>query len=235
MELNLKGKTAIVTGGARGIGKEIVSSLLEEGVEVAVFDVEKTEDVFSLRVNVANFGEVEEGVRRVIDKFEKVTILINNAGITRDALFFRMREEDWDRVLEINLKGAFNCSRAVLPYMLRERWGRIINLSSVIGLRGNIGQANYAASKAGLIGLTKSLAREVAKRGITVNAICPGFIDTPMTQKLPEKVREEMVGRIPLGRIGLPKEVADLVLFLCSERASYITGTIIRIDGGMAI
>ncbi|MBC7189424.1 3-oxoacyl-ACP reductase FabG, partial [Candidatus Aerophobetes bacterium] len=178
----------------------------------------------------------ENAVNKVIDKFSRIDILVNNAGITRDRLVLRMKEEDWDKVIEINLKGAFNLIKAVSPFMIRQRGGRIVNISSVIGLRGNSGQANYAASKAGLIGLTKSCAREFAQRGITVNAVAPGFIKTKMTEKLLEEGKQSsLLSQIPLGRVGEPEEVASLVTFLCSEEASYITGEVIRIDGGLSM
>ena len=186
-------------------------------------------------VPVAQFVP-EKAVEQVIDKFSHIDILINNAGITRDKLILRMKEEDWDKVIQINLKSAFNCIKAVSSFMLRERKGRIINISSIIALRGNRGQANYAASKAGLIGLTKSIAREFATRAITVNAVAPGFIQTKMTEKLME--REEaltLISQIPLGRVGLPEEVASLVAYLASDEACYITGEVIKIDGGLSM
>lgn len=247
--MKLEGKVAIVTGGARGIGMAICQGLLRAGAKVVVFDiVEETsskiaelmhtneDNSFFLKIDVSSLQEVEKAVEQVIDKFSHIDILINNAGITRDKLILRMKEEDWDKVIQINLKSAFNCIKAVSSFMLRERKGRIINISSIIALRGNRGQANYAASKAGLIGLTKSIAREFATRAITVNAVAPGFIQTKMTEKLME--REEartLISQIPLGRVGLPEEVASLVAYLASDEACYITGEVIKIDGGLSM
>ncbi|RLE15485.1 3-oxoacyl-[acyl-carrier-protein] reductase [Candidatus Aerophobetes bacterium] len=248
--MKLKDEIAVVTGGAQGIGKAICRRFIECGAKVAVFDIvedttciaelthigQKKSDVTFFKVDVSNLSNVEKAVNQVIDKFSHIDILVNNAGITCDKLILRMREEEWDRVIQINLKGAFNCIKAVSPFMLRRRKGRIINISSIIALRGNAGQSNYAASKAGLIGLTKSLAREFATRGITVNAIAPGFIQTKMTEKLIEKGQAQtLISQIPLGRVGTPEEVASLVTYLASEEASYITGEVIRIDGGLSM
>ncbi|MEA1964527.1 MAG: 3-oxoacyl-[acyl-carrier-protein] reductase [Candidatus Aerophobetes bacterium] len=246
--MGLEGKVAIVTGGARGIGKQICLRLAREGAKIAIFDIEEASlkevtvqikntgsEALSLGVDISNFEKVDRAVKKVIDRFERIDILINNAGVNKDKLLLRMREEDWDKVLQVNLKGAFNCLRAVIRAMVKQREGRVINISSVIGLRGNIGQANYAASKAGIIGLTKSVAKEVGRYGITVNVIAPGFIDTPMTEKLQGKEKEKLISQIPVGRMGKPEEVASLASFLASNEANYITGEVIKIDGGMAI
>lgn len=246
--MKLKGKVAIVTGGARGIGRAICQRLTREGAKVSIFDlaeemmgkvvqeVEGKGEVLSVKVDVSSLSEVKEAVDKVIDNFARIDILVNNAGITSDKLILRMKEEDWDKVIRVNLKGAFNCIKAVSPFMIRRRWGRIINISSLIGLRGNEGQANYAASKAGLIALTKSAAREFARRGVTVNAVAPGFIQTAMTENLLKEGRlETLLSQIPLRRVGKPEEVASLVVYLASDEASYITGEVIRIDGGLGM
>jgi len=246
--MRLEGKVAIVTGGSRGIGKQICLRLSREGAKIAIFDIEEAllkevaaqikdigSEVLPLGVDISNFEKVDRAVKKVIDRFERTDILVNNAGVNEDKLLLRMREEDWDKVLQVNLKGTFNCLRAVIRTMVKQREGRVINISSVIGLRGNIGQANYAASKAGIIGLTKSVAKEVGRYGITVNAIAPGFINTSMTEKLQEKEKEKFISQIPAGRMGKPEEVANLVSFLASDEAGYITGEVIKIDGGMAI
>ena len=247
--MQLKDNVAIVTGGAQGIGMAVCQRLLRAGAKVAIFDVAEEGsseiaqvvqtqkgNVAFLKVDVSNLSEVERAVNRVIDKFSHLDILVNNAGITRDKLILRMKKEDWDRVIQINLTGAFNCIKAVSPFMLRARRGRIITISSIIALRGNSGQANYAASKAGLIGLTKSVAREFAPRGITVNAVAPGFIQTKMTEKLMERGETQtLISQIPLGRVGTPEEVASLVTYLALDEASYITGEVIRVDGGLSM
>lgn len=245
--MKLKDKVAIVTGGARGIGKAICLRLAREGAKIVIFDLmnelalkvaeeikEEGGESLTIPVDVSSLCSVEQGVEKVIDKFKRIDILVNNAGITKDKLILRMKEEDWDKVIQVNLKGAFNCLKIVLKFMSRQRYGRIVNISSVIGLRGNVGQANYAASKAGVIALTKSAAREFAKRGITVNAIAPGFIHTSMTQEL-LNTRKDLLDQIPIGRVGKPEEVAGLVSYLASEDAAYITGETIRIDGGMSM
>jgi len=245
--MKLKNKVAIVTGGARGIGKAICLRLAREGAKIVIFDLmnelalkvaeeikEGGGESLIIPVDVSSLCSVEQAVEKVIDKFKRVDILVNNAGITKDKLILRMKEEDWDKVIQVNLKGAFNCLKIVLKFMSRQRYGRIVNISSVIGLRGNVGQANYAASKAGLIALTKSAAKEFAKRGITVNAIAPGFIQTSMTQEL-LNTRKDLLDQIPMERVGKPEEVAGLVSYLVSEDAAYITGETIRIDGGMSM
>ncbi|MCQ9208629.1 MAG: 3-oxoacyl-[acyl-carrier-protein] reductase [Omnitrophica bacterium] len=242
----LKDKVAIVTGGARGIGKEMAISLAREGANVAIADIntqiltETEKEISSLGVgvltvacDVSSLSEVEEMVNKTLDKFKKIDILINNAGITRDTLLVRMSEDDWDKVLAVNLKGTFNYTKTVSKIMIKQRSGKILNIASIIGLIGNIGQANYAASKAGIIGLTKTTAKELAPRGINVNAIAPGFIQTEMTKALPERVKSKMLEVIPLKRFGSPTDVANLAVFLVSENAAYITGQVICIDGGI--
>lgn len=246
--MGLKGKVAIVTGGAQGIGKSIATRLAQAGANVVIADVmeevakstaqeisQKGNETISIRVDVSSLSSVEEMVKKTLDKFGRIDILINNAGITRDGLVMRMKEEDWDLVLDINLKGAFNCIKAVSPIMMKQKSGKIVNIASIVGIIGNIGQANYSASKAGLIALTKTCARELASRRINVNAVAPGFIQTSMTERLPAQVREKLSSQIPLGEIGKPEDVASAVLFLVSEEASYITGEVIRVDGGMAM
>ncbi len=245
-ELTLEGKVALVTGGARGIGKEIALCLAKQGANIALCDVnlEETEktakeirdlgrDCLALKADVTSLKDVQDMMDKILDKLSKLDILINNAGITKDGLVLRMSEQDWDKVIAVNLKGCFICTKVASKVMLKQRFGKIVNLASIIGIMGNIGQANYAASKAGIIGLTKSVAKELAPRGVCVNAIAPGFIKTEMTAKLPEDVQKKMLSLIPLGRFGEPKDVANLALFLSSENSSYITGQVIQIDGGM--
>jgi len=244
--MKLKGKVAIITGGARGIGKEIAKILAAEGANCVLADVNEEEltkaadeinglgvQALPITLNVSDYGQCEQMINKVVDKFKKVDILINNAGITRDGLLLRMKPEDWDAVISVNLKGSFNCTKAAVKVMVKQRYGRIVNMASIIGIMGNAGQANYAASKAGIIGLTKSVAKEVSSRNINVNAIAPGFIETKMTQVLSQDVQNAMLKQIPLGRFGKPEDVARLVLFLVSDDSSYITGQVIQIDGGM--
>ncbi len=245
----LSGKVALVTGGARGIGGAISKKLASQGASVIVNysgSKEKAEEIVEeiraaggkaecLQCDVSDFASCEALAKTVLEKYGRLDILVNNAGITRDGLVMRMSEKDYDAVLDTNLKGAFNMIRHFSKAFLKQRQGRIINISSVSGVLGNAGQANYSASKAGVIGLTKSVARELASRGICVNAVAPGFIATDMTRQMPENVRESLKERIPLGRIGSPEDVAETVAFLASEQAGYITGQVICVDGGMAI
>ena len=243
----LQGKTAIVTGGSRGIGVEIVRRLVAEGANV-VFTYNSSaeaaativselgeEKVSGIKCNVADSDEVDALVEETLKRWGKIHILVNNAGVTKDTLVLRMSREDFESVLSTNLTGAFLTSKAVMRPMMKERWGRIINIASVVGLVGNPGQANYVASKAGLIGMSKSIAREVASRNILVNCIAPGFIGTDMTSKLNEKQQEAIKGQIALGQIGDPKDVAAAVAFLASDDASYITGQVLAVDGGMTM
>jgi len=246
--MDLSKRVAIVTGSGQGIGREIALLLAEHGASVVTTDINaatakevaaeieaKKRKSIAIPANVTVAQEVHALVEQTLSTFGQIDILVNNAGITRDGLLMRMSEADWDLVLNINLKGAFICTQAVVRHMIRQRWGRIVNIASVVGLIGNAGQANYAASKAGIIGLTKTTAREVASRGITVNAVAPGFIDTGMTQKLSENVKQEYLKQIPLGFFGLPKDVAYAVAFLVSEEAHYITGQVLNVNGGLAM
>src|SRR5579884_43071 len=244
--IDLQENVALVTGGAQGIGKAIVDLLADCGASVVVSDInretaEKTvaeltaqgKKAMAAQANVARGVEVKAMVDSVISQWGKVDILVNNAGITRDTLLLRMKDEDWDAVLSVNLKGTYNCMKAVLSSMSKQRRGRIVNISSIVGVIGNAGQANYAASKAAVIGLTKTVAREYASRGITVNAVAPGFIDTAMTAVLPAEVKENLMKQIPLARLGSASDVANAVVFLASDRASYMTGQVLHVNGGM--
>jgi len=240
-------RVALVTGAARGIGQTIAVALAHTGLRLYLNDVAPPEAAADtmrevtakgaqasyLQFNVADPVQVEQAFGGMIKESGRLDILVNNAGITRDQLMMRMKEDDWDLVLDVNLKGAFNCIKAAAKPMIKQRWGRIINISSVVGLMGNAGQVNYVASKAGLVGLTKAAARELASRNITVNAVAPGFIETAMTEALPEKTQEAMLAQIPLNRFGTPEEVAHAVAFLASEEAAYITGQVIHVNGGM--
>lgn len=243
----LRGQTALVTGASRGIGRSIALALAEHGVKVAVNFagneaaaqevvariVELGSEGIALRGNVGNTEQADSLVKEVMNTWGKIDILVNNAGITRDNLIMRMKEEEFDQVIETNLKGVFNCLKAATRPMMKQRYGRIINISSVVGVTGNPGQSNYSAAKAGIIGLTKSAALELSSRGITVNCIAPGFIDTDMTSELSEEVRSELTKRIPLARLGRPEDIAMAVLFLASEGAAYMTGQTLHVDGGM--
>lgn len=242
----LSGKVSLVTGGAQGIGKAIALELASAGASVAIGDVQfdgvekVAEEVrshgaqaLSLEMDVADASSVKSAVEAVIEEFGQIDHLINNAGITRDNLLMRMKPEEWASVIAVNLTGVFNCTQAVVRYMMKRRSGRIVNISSVIGQMGNPGQTNYGSTKAGVIGLTKSVARELGSRGITVNAIAPGFIKSPMTDALSPEIRERLMENVPLRRLGEPKDVAKAVLFLVSDDASYITGSVINVNGGM--
>jgi len=246
-EKKLLNKVAIVTGGAQGIGKSIVEKLASEGANCVIVDVdlqtaqntakevEEKYDVNTLvfNVDVVNYQHVQSCVDETVAKFGKVDILVNNAGITKDNLIIRMTEEEWDKVLDVNLKGCFNFIKAVSKYMIKQKSGRIINISSVVGLMGNPGQANYSASKGGLIALTKTVAKELASRNILVNAVAPGYIKTRMTEQLSEEQKKKLQEYIPLNRLGEPEDVANVVWFLCIEESSYITGQVISVNGGM--
>jgi 3-oxoacyl-[acyl-carrier protein] reductase len=246
--MGFEGNVALITGGARGIGRAIAEELAAGGATLAIVDVlqdvaEATATEFRARgvtavafvANVANLADVERMFGEVLARFGKVDILVNNAGITRDNLIMRMREEEWDAVIAVNLKGTFNCIKAASRPMLKARSGRIVNIASVVGVMGNAGQANYSASKAGVIGLTKTAAKELASRGITVNAVAPGYIRSEMTDKLTDAAREAFLTVIPLARAGTPEDVARAVGFLCSDAAAYITGQVLHVDGGMVM
>ncbi len=244
--MDLKGKVVVVTGGAQGIGKAICQSLAALGGAVVVSDMNQAgaeataaemtaqgQEALALKVNVADESSVKTLVDETLSRFGKIDIFVNNAGITRDTLLMRMKDEDWDAVLSVNLKGVFHCMKAALRSMSKQRSGKIVSISSIVGAIGNAGQANYAASKAAVVGLTKTVAREYAGRGITVNAVAPGFIETAMTASLPEAVQETLKKQIPMARLGQVSDVADAVAFLVSDRANYITGQVIHVNGGM--
>ncbi|WP_302780201.1 3-oxoacyl-[acyl-carrier-protein] reductase [Intestinimonas butyriciproducens] len=247
--MELEGKAALVTGGSRGIGRAVCLELARRGACVAVNyagnaaaaeeTVESCKamgvDAFSVQADVADAAACDAMVKEVLSRFGRLDILVNNAGITRDGLMPMLKDADWDAVLDANLKGAFHCMRAAYRPMMKQKYGRVVNLSSIVGLRGNAGQANYAASKAGLIGLTKSMAKELAGRNVTVNAVAPGFIDTDMTAALPEKARESMLASIPMGRLGQGEDVAKAVAFFAGDGAGYVTGQVLCVDGGMAV
>jgi 3-oxoacyl-[acyl-carrier protein] reductase len=244
--MKLQGKVALVTGGAQGIGRAIALALAREGTAVVLSDInlpkaEETareviqmgREALAVGGNVAQAKDAEAMVEQAVQKFGRLDILVNNAGITRDQILLRMKEEDWDAVLAVNLKGTFNCTKAALRYLVKQKSGKIVNIASVVGEMGNAGQSNYAASKAGVIGFTKAIAREYAARNIQVNAVAPGFIDTAMTQAIPAKEREFLIQQIPMQRLGTPEDVAEAVVFLASPSADYITGQVLNVNGGM--
>ena len=247
--MDLKGKVAVVTGGYSGIGRAVCVKLASLGADIAIVGIGREEDkqesvkavsdlgvkVEAYDCDVSNFEAGDEVVKKIIEDFSKIDILVNNAGITRDKLMLNMTEAEFDAVIAVNLKGAFNMTKHVYKPFMRQRSGRIVNLASIVGINGNAGQANYCASKAGVIGLTKAVAKELAARGVTVNAVAPGYIDTPMTQALSDKVKAEIASQIPMKRRGLPEDVANVIAFLCSDYASYVTGEVIRVDGGIAM
>ncbi len=242
----LENKVAIITGGAQGIGKATVTKFLIEGAVVVIWDVDEARgnkfvaDVIAqgyeakfMKVNVAKLEDIERSIEKIIHEFGKVDILINNAGILRDATLMKMTAEQWQQVIDVNLTGVFNCTKAVAPYMLEKQFGKIINATSVVGLYGNFGQTNYVATKSGVIGMTKVWARELGRKGITVNAVAPGFIATEMVEAMPEKVIAMMKEKTPLGRLGTPEDIANAYCFLASDEASYINGTVLSVDGGV--
>jgi len=244
----LEGRVALITGGAQGIGKKIAQRFISEGANIAVCDVKLNEaqstaaelssdggDARAYMMNVADNVNVDEAVKKVMDDFGRIDICVNNAGITRDTLMLRMKQDDWNAVLSVNLTGTFNVSKSVVKFMVKARSGRIVNIASVVGVMGNAGQANYSASKAGVIGLTKTMAKEFASRNITVNAIAPGYIQTEMTEHLNEQAKETFLKAIPLNRPGTPEDVSGTALFLASDDASYITGQVVCVDGGMVM
>ncbi|MBI3991412.1 MAG: 3-oxoacyl-[acyl-carrier-protein] reductase [Candidatus Omnitrophica bacterium] len=246
--MRLKDRVALITGAAQGIGRDIALKFASEGADIVVADINLQKaaqtqaeiealgsKALALELDVTDYVKVTEAVNKILDKFGKVDILVNNAGITKDGLMLRMGDAEWDTVLNVNLKGTFNCTKSVSRLMIKQRSGKIVNIASIIGIIGNPGQANYAASKAGIIALTKTAAKELASRNINVNAIAPGFIQTDMTARLPEELKQKMLGVIPLGRFGSAADVAAASVFLASEEAGYITGQTIIVDGGMVM
>ena len=247
--LSLEGHTALVTGAARGIGKAIAKTLAERGANIVVVDLrmdlaeesaqeisaETGREVIALEADVSSQESVKAMMKKALAKFGKIDILVNNAGVTRDGLIMRMKEADWDMVLDINLKGAFNCAQALARPMMKQRYGRIINITSVSGITGQAGQTNYSSSKAGLIGFTKALAKELGSRNITVNAVAPGFIETVLTDNLPDEIKEFSMKMTPMARFGKPEDIANAVAFLAAEESSFITGVTLQVDGGMVM
>ncbi len=245
----LEGKVALITGASRGIGRSIALALAKEGAAVAINyagNVKAAEEVQAeiagsggkaiiVKADVSDAEAVEAMIETVVNEYGTIDILVNNAGITRDGLLIRMKQQDWDAVINTNLSGIFNCTKSVAKLMMKKRAGKIVNMASVVGLTGNIGQTNYSAAKAGVVGFTKSLARELAARGVTVNAVAPGCIATDMTAVIPDKAKENLINNIPLGKMGNPEDVANTVLFLVSDKAAYITGQVINVDGGMVM
>ena len=248
-EKDLKGKIAVITGSSRGIGAVTAIEMAKRGAKVVInysSSKEKAEKVLDkvkdfgsegilVQADVSKLSEAKKLIKTTKDKYDRIDILVNNAGITRDKLLLRMKESDWDDAMNVNLKGVFNCTKAITRLLMKQRSGKIINMTSVVGLMGNAGQANYSASKAGIVGFTKSIARELASRGITANAVAPGFITSDMTNELSEEVKEEMLSSIPLDKLGSPEDVANLICFLASDKADYINGQVINVDGGMAM
>ncbi len=247
--MNFKGKTAVITGGYSGIGRAVAEKLASLGADIALVGIGSEDDknsaleavkALGVKVNaydcdVSNFAQGESVIDSIIKEYGKIDILVNNAGITRDKLMLNMPESDFDAVINVNLKGVYNMTKHVYKLFMRQRSGRIVNLASIVGINGNAGQANYCASKAGVIGLTKAVAKELAARGVTVNAVAPGYIDTAMTQALSDKIKDEIAASIPMKRRGVPEDVANVIAFLCSDYASYVTGEVIRVDGGIAM
>lgn len=245
--MDFKGKTVLVTGASRGIGAAIAHLFAEKGANIALNyagskeAAEKVAEEMKLlgvecktyQCDVSELSQVEDMIKLIEEDFGSIDILVNNAGVTKDTLFMRMKEEDWDKVINTNLKGVFNCSKSVIRGMIKRKYGKIINITSVVALSGNIGQANYAASKAGVIGFTKSLAQELGSRNIQVNSVAPGYIDTSMTESIPQNIKDELIKKIPSGRIGSPEDIANTVVFLASENANYITGQVISVNGGL--
>ena len=244
--MTLKDKVALITGSAQGIGKSIAVAMAKEGANIIISDVnlelsnQTAQEIqalgvkaIALKLNVTDPSDIDAAVKQAIEQLGKIDILVNNAGITKDGLFIRMKKEDWDAVIGINLTGVFNVTKVIAPLLMKQRWGRIINIASIVGQMGNFGQANYSASKAGLIGFTKTLARELASRGVTVNAIAPGYIQTAMTDKIPTEVKQKMLESIPMGKLGQPEDIAAAAVFLASGAAEYVTGQVLAVNGGM--
>jgi len=240
--MKLKDKVALITGSAQGIGKAIAEAMAKEGAKIVISDVnmelaeataKELGNSLAIKMNVTDLADVEAGVKKILAQMGRIDIVVNNAGITKDNIFIRMKKEEWDAVINVNLNGVFNVTKATASLLMKQRSGKIINIASIVGEMGNFGQANYAASKAGVIGFTKTLARELAPRGVTVNAIAPGFIKTAMTDKIPEEVKNKMLVQIPMAKLGLPEDVAKAAVFLASQDSDYVTGQVISVNGGM--